>query len=743
MPERISRNCHLCETCCGLEFQVEDGKILAVRPDAEDPFSQGYACPKGIAIADVHEDPDRLRQPMRRTPSGNFEPVSWEEALEESCSRLAEIRARYGRDAIAAYIGNPVVHDYATALVRAGLLAALGTRNCYSAGSQDTSPRFATSWHLYGTSFTIPIPDLDRTDHLLCIGANPLVSNGSLLTAPNMRARLRALRARGGRLVVVDPRRTETAREADEHVAILPGGDAALLLGMLRVLLEEGRVDQDAVGRMARGFEAVEGRVRELDPAALAAGCGVDASTIARLAREFADARTSAAYSRIGVCNSRFGTLATWATDLLNLAAGRLGAPGGAMFTTPAVDLSRMSRVPGFDGHGRFTSRVRGLPETLGDLPAACLAEEIETPGAGQVRALLTYAGNPVLSVPNGRRLDDALAGLDFMVSVDLYVNETTRHAHIILPPAWALTEHHYDLIFAPVAVRNFARWSPPVVAARAGERADWEILLALAEGLGGGLTGMGPLDRLLGAARRFGWRATPAHMLDLLLRTGSHGDAFLPRWLRFGRFRRGLSLARLRELPHGADLGPLEPGVARRILHRDRRVHVDARPFLEGFDAWARDPAASVPRDGELLLIGRRDVRTNNSWMHNIPALVSGRERCVLLVHPQDAERAGVGDGETAVLESRVHRGPVPVRLCDEMRPGVVSLPHGWGHASAARFLRTAGKRPGVSFNDWSDDAETESIVGQSILNGVPVRLHAAVPDRERGREGDAHRVA
>jgi anaerobic selenocysteine-containing dehydrogenase len=464
--------------------------------------------------------------------------------------------------------------------------------------------------------------------------------------------------------------------------------------------------------------------VRALDPAALAAAAGLGFETIARLAREFAAAPSSAAYSRIGVCNARFGTLATWATDLLNLAAGRLGAPGGSMFTTPAVDPSRLSRLPGFDGHGRWRSRVRGLPETLGDLPAACLAEEIETPGAGQVRALLTYAGNPVLSVPNGGRLDRALAGLECMVAVDLYVNETTRHAHLILPPEGPLAEPHYDLLFAPVAVRNFARWSPAAVAPAPDGRADWEILLALAEGQGGGMTGTRAVDALLRLAARLGWRATPEHLVDLLLRTGAHGDGLLPRPLRFGRFRRGLSLARLRALPHGADLGPLEPGVSRRVLHRDRRVHLDAPPFLEAFDRWARDPAAGVPRAGELLLVGRREVRTNNSWMHNVPSLVSGRERCVLLVHPDDAAKAGVRDGETAVLESRVHRGPVPVRLSDEMRPGVASLPHGWGHARAARFLRTAGARPGVSFNDWSDDADTESVVGQSILNGVPVRL-------------------
>ncbi len=727
MTTTIQRTCHLCEACCGLELHVEGDKILSVRPDPDDPRSAGYACPKGIAIADVHEDPNRLRRPMRRTRGGAWEPVSWESALDEATTRLGEIRDANGANALALYVGNPVVHNYAAALVRAGLLAALGTRNVYSAGSQDTSPRFATSWHLYGSSFVTPIPDIERTDFLLCIGANPLVSNGSLLTAPDMRRRLRALRARGGRRVVVDPRRTETAREADEHVAILPGGDAALLLGMLRVLIDEDRLDRAAIAEQARGFEAIEPRVRALAPEALARAAGLPFETLARLARELVEARSGSVYSRIGVCNSRYGSLATWAGDVLNLAAGRLGAPGGAMFTTPAVDLSRMSRLPGFDGHGRWRSRVRGLPETLGDLPAACLAEEIETPGEGQVRALVTYAGNPVLSVPNGRRLDRALAGLDFMVSVDLYVNETTRHADLVLPPAWALAEDHYDLLFAPVAARNYARLCPPVVPRKEGEKHDWEILTALAEGLGGGVAGMPGLDGLLRWARRRGFGVKPEHLLDVLLRTGTHGDGMLPKALRFGRFRDGLSLEALKREPHGRDLGPLEPGVARRVLHRDRRVRLDAAPFLEALDAWAADPTAGAPTEGELLLIGRRDLRTNNSWMHNVPSLVAGRDRCVLLVHPEDAARAGLADGDTATLTSRVHEGPVPVRISDEMRPGVVSLPHGWGHAAAADTMRTAGAHPGVSFNEWSDDALVAAVVGQSVLNGEPVRLAAS----------------
>ncbi len=726
MSETIHRTCHLCEACCGLEFQVDDDKILSVRPDKADFLSNGYACPKGISIAAVHEDPDRLRQPMRKQPNGEFQPISWEAALDEVCTRFKTIQAEHGRDSVAVYIGNPVVHDYGAILVRSGLLAALGTKNSYSAGTQDTSPRFATSYYLYGSSLTNPVPDLDRTDYFLCIGANPVVSNGSLLTAPGMKHRLRAIRERGGRIVMVDPRRTESADEADEHVAILPGGDLAFLLGMVRALIDDDLVDRDAVADLASDFAAIESRIRALEPEALAIASGISFETMRRLAREFVTAPTAAAYSRIGVCNNRYGTLASWATDLLNLAAGRIGKVGGSMFSTPAADISQLSKMPGMDGHDRWRSRVRGLPETLGDIPSACLAEEIETPGKGQVKAFLTYAGNPLLSAPNGKRLTKAIESLDFMVSVDIYINETTRHADLILPPGWALTEDHYDLLFAPVAVRNFARMSPPILKPEPGEKANWEILNDIAEGLGGGMLGVRPLDRMIAFARRLGFGLRPDHILDLMIRTGKHGDGLLPKPLRFGRFKNGLSLAKLRQRTHAVDLGALEPGVKRRILHRDRKIHIDAKPLMDAFDNWARDPLYGMPQEGELLLIGRRETRTNNSWMHNVPVLVSGKDRCVLLVHPDDAKEAGLSDGDQAILESRVHRAPVPIKISDQMRPGVVSLPHGWGHTPAAKTMRTAGIHPGVNVNDWSDDFETEAVVGQSILNGVPVRLSA-----------------
>ena len=717
MRRTVHRGCTLCEASCGLTFEVEDDRVVAVRPDEDDVLSRGFACPKGIASGDVHHDPDRLRQPVRRQPDGRFTPIGWDEAFALVAERLAAVRAAHGADAVGVYVGNPIVHNHGALMVRGGLLRAIGSRNCFSAGSQDTSPRFATSWYLYGSSLSVPIPDVDRTDFLLIVGANPMVSNGSFLSAPNMRGRLRAIRARGGRVVVVDPRRSETARAADEHLAVRPGSDALLLLAMVQVLAAGGRIDRAALARQASGWDAIEAELGAFTPERVAARVGVDAATIERLALAFAAAPSAVAYSRIGVCNNAFGTLATYATDLLNLAAGRLGAAGGALFASPAIDIVALVRAMGGDGHGRWRSRVRGLPETLGDLPAAVLAEEIETPGPGQIRAMLCYAGNPVLSTPNGRRLSAALGQLEFMAAVDIYVNETTRHADVILPPAWSLAEDHVDLMFSNYFARNVARWSPAVFPRAAGERADWEILLEVAERLGGGPTGQPLLDRAFRLGRRVGLGWTPERMTALALRAGRHGDHFLP-------WRRGLNRRRLEAAPHGIDLGPLETGIARRVFHRDGKARLDAPPLLDALRDLARAPAAA-PSDGELLLIGRREIRTCNSWLHNVRAMVAGRERCTLLVHPDDARRAGVADGQPAVLESRVHRGPVTVQVSDEMRPGVVSLPHGWVHAEAAPWQRVAGSRPGVSANDWTDDQVVEAVVGQSVLNGVPVRLH------------------
>jgi anaerobic selenocysteine-containing dehydrogenase len=704
---------------CGLRFEVDGDRILVVHPDEDDVFSRGYICPKGAAIGELHHDPDRLHGPVRRTAAGNFDSISWEEAFAAVAHGISETQRKYGRNAVGLYIGNPVVHNYGALALRAGLIRALGTRNCTSASSQDTSPRFAASFHLYGSSFSIPIPDIDRTDFLLCLGANPRVSNGSFMTAPNVRDRLRAIRARGGRIVVVDPRRTETAREADEHISILPGTDVFFLLSMVHCLVEAKRVDEDRLQRQARGWPTLRPLLAAFTPEQVSGQCGVAAEAIRRLAFEFADARTAAAYSRAGTCNAAHGTLASFATDLLNVVAGRLGAEGGAMFTTPAFDVTPIVKLTRADGHARWRTRVRRLPETLGDVPAATLAEEMETPGPGQIRAFLTFAGNPVLSTPNGGRLAAALDRLDFMVSIDPYVNETTRLAHIILPPASSLTDDHLDVILTQFAVRNVARWSPPVVPRAPGELSDWEILLELTYRLGGGPTGFRPLDWVYRHGRRLGVRWRPEPTMNFLLRLGPHGDRFRP-------WSKGLNLNRLKKAKHGIDLGPLQSGLEQAIKHKDRTIHLDAPPLVDGLDR-VRSTLAEKRTPDSLVLIGRRELRSNNSWTHNVPSLVSGKERCVLLVHPQDAERLGIRDAEIAVLESRVHAGPVSVRVSDEIHHSVVSLPHGWGHAGLAQWQKTAAAHAGVSVNNWTDDQDVEEIVGQSILNGVPVRLRPA----------------
>lgn len=719
MANTVLRTCHLCEASCGLEIDVDGDRVTAVRPDYADPISRGYVCPKGLAMGDVHNDPDRLRTPLRRHGDGSFHPIGWDEAFDLVSERIRGIRDSHGADSVAVYFGNPVVHNLGAVLLIGALVDAIGTRNRMSASSQDTAPRFAASYYLYGNTWAVPVPDLDHTDFFLCVGANPAVSQGSFMAGPDVRSRLRRITDRGGKVVTVDPRRSETAKLASEHVFIRPGTDAALLLAMTHVIVARGLADEAAIARLASGWDEIEARLRTFVPVAAAAMTGVDAATIERLAIEFASVKSSVAYTRIGTCNSLYGTLGTYAGDLLNIVAGRLGERGGALFAEPAFDIGSVATRLGINGHARWHSRVRKLPEIGRDLPASVLAEEIETPGDGQIRALVTIAGNPVLSTPNGRRVERAIAGLDFHVAVDVYVNETTRHADVILPPAWALAEHHMEPLQPNTALHNVARMCEPVVDRGPNELADWEILLRLAESLGGGPTGIRGVDRVLRVAGKLGWRWNPVSAVDLFIRTGRRGDKFLP-------WSKGLNVKRILAAPRGIDLGPLRPGAERRLFHPDRRAHLAETPIVAEMDALAQ--ALRTNRDAEdLLLVGRRDLRSNNSWMHNVPSLVSGRDRCVLYVHPEDARRAGLRDSEPALLESRVCSQRVPVRVTEEMMPGVVSLPHGWGHEGVGRWQATAAAHRGVSANDWTDDQVVERVVGQSVLNGVPVRLRRA----------------
>lgn len=696
-----------------MEFEIERGEVTTVRGDDADVSSSGYVCAKGLQIIHLANDPDRLTQPMRRTEDGTFVPISWDVAMKLVVERITAIRGAHGDDAVAAYMGTVSIHKHDVALTLGALRSALKTRNWMGVSAVDAGSRFVAAHLLYGSAFSLTVPDIDRTAYFLCLGANPIVSNGSMMTAPNMRERLRAIIDRGGKVVVVDPRFTETARMASEHIAIRPGTDAAFLFAMTQHIITHGLVDLHSVGRTTRGLTALRDQLQHFTPASVATFTGVPRATIERIAEALVHAPTGVVYSRMGPSCSRHSTLACYAVELLNIITGRLGAVGGSMFPTPAIDLTRLARFAGSDGFDRHQSRVHRRPEVVGELPAATLAAEIETPGPGQVRGLITYAGNPVLSIPNGRRISNALDRLEFMVSIDIYINETTRYADVILPPASILTDEHADLYFANLAVRNVFRWSDGVVAQGDAERADWQILLELTERLGG-LLGVPLID---GACRLAGLKLTPAHLTRWALRAGPYGDHFLP-------WKTGLNEKTAKTAVHGVDLGPLQPGFRRRVKHRGKRIRLAAAPILEAMKGLALE--LSSPADNTLLLIGRRDPRSHNSWLHNVPKLSAGRDRCVLFMHPEDAAHAGLLDGDAAILQSRVHRGSVPIRVTDEVMPGVVSLPHGFGHKALGRWQRVACKMPGVSANDWTDDGVVDEISGQAVLNGVPVRIYA-----------------
>lgn len=698
--------CPLCEASCGILVDTDGDHIRSIRGDDDDPFSRGYICPKAAALPDLHDDPDRLRAPLIRDRPG-WREASWDEALDRAAEGLARVRETHGRDAVAMYYGNPVAHNLGLMTHALPFARALRTRNIYSASSADQLPQMLAALRMFGHLALIPVPDLDRTDHFLIFGANPVVSNGSLMTAPDMKGRLRAIRDRGGRVVVVDPRRTETAAVADDHVAIRPGTDALLLAAMLQVIFAEGWARLGRLDGRVKNVEGLSTFVRDFTPERVAQRTGVAPAIIRRLAGDFAHAKRAACYGRVGLCTQRYGTLAAWLVQALNLVTGHLDEVGGMMLTTPAVDaVGLLSRVGLRGTYDRWRSRARQLPEFGGDLPVAGLADEITLDGPGRVRALITVAGNPVLSAPNGQRLDRALATLEHVVSIDGYLNETTRHAHVILPPAPPLSRPHYDLALYAFAVRNVAKYSEPVIPRTRAERHDWEIVTELA----GRLFVPRPLRglALLGARR-----LRPERLVDALLRLGPHR----------------LSLARLRRSPHGMDLGPLEPGrFPKRIATPDRMA--DAAP-----DDFVREARARLLADadhdsnGDLLLIGRRQLRDNNSWMHNSTRLVKGPPRCTLLVHPVDAGSRHLANGDLVRLGSEAGAIVVPVEVTDAMRPGVVSLPHGWGHDREGTRLGVAREHAGGSVNDVTSDAHLDTLSGNAAFNGLAVTLRRADP--------------
>ncbi len=755
MTKRIAyRTCPLCEATCGLELHLEDEELTLVRGDREDVFSHGYLCPKGTALKQLEADPDRLRSPQVRR-GDTWHEVSWDDAFEEVERGLGPI-IEENRDAVGVYLGNPNAHNLGAIIEGRVLLQSLGSANVFSASTVDQMPKQVSAGLMFGAALTVPVPDLDRTDYLLILGANPFASNGSLMTVPDVPGRLRAIRARGGRLVVVDPRRSKTAEEADEHLFIRPGTDAHFLFGIVHTIIADGLARLGNAEGHVTGLDVVERLARAFSPEVVAPVCGIDAATIRRVAHDLATTERAAVYGRIGTCTQEFGTLASWLVDVVNTIAGNLDREGGAMFTLPATGgpnagATKPGSTPGVGRgvrFGRRHSRVRGLPEFYGELPVATLADEIETPGEGQIRALITVAGNPVLSTPDAGRLDRALASLDFMVSVDIYRNETTRHANVILPAPGVLARSHYDVALYALAVRNVANYSPSVVDLEPNQIPEWEILLRLAgiaAGQGSTAESAALLDNFvlttqvqkavtregsnvegrdageLIEALSAGGRRGPERVLDLMLRTGPYGDGF-------GADPGGLSLAVLEANQHGVDLGPLQPRLPEVL--RTPSGKIELAPEMVVADVEARLlPSLQRRANGELVLVGRRDLRSNNSWMHNLEVLVKGKPRCTLQIHPDDATRLGLLDGETAHVRSRVGELEIPVEVTDGIMSGVVSIPHGWGHSADGADMEVAGRYAGVNTNLLADGSLIDPLSGNAVLNGIPVTVQALVP--------------
>jgi anaerobic selenocysteine-containing dehydrogenase len=725
--------CSICEVMCGVMVEHRDGDVLSIKPNRDDVLSRGHICPKAVALKDLHEDPDRRQRPLRRVGS-DWQEITWDAAFAEIEQRIAGVRSRHGHDAVALYAGNPTVHNLGAMLAIGNFIRAVRTKNLYSATSVDQLPHMVAAWAMFGHQFLIPVPDVDRTQLFVCIGGNPIASGGSLMGAPGFEKRIEALKARGGRFVVVDPRRTESAGIADEYLAIRPGSDVFFLLALLQEVFRSGREDLAHLAPHAVGLAQLRDAVLAFDQALLAARCGIPAGTIGRLALELAGERRALVYGRVGACTQEFGGLAIWLINCLNALTGHLDREGGMMFAEPAVDLTR---AYGSRGHyGKFRSRVRGLPEFSNELPVAALAEEIETPGQGQVRALITFAGNPVLSTPNGRRLDRALAGLEFMVAVDRYVNETTRHAHLILPSTSPLERSHYDIALSGFAVRNVAKYSPAIFPKPPGALHDHEILAELTLRLGAPAGTARLLARARGEIVR---RMRPDGVLDWMLKTGKYGVenrggmrllGALPgmsglRMLMSApdRTPQGLSLAKLASSPNGVDLGPLQSCLVRRLATPDRKLHLAPDMHLEDL---ARAAGRLAEEPAGLVLVGRRHVRSNNSWLHNSQRLVKGKPRCTLLIHPDDAAGRGVADGDRVRLKSRVGEVTVPAELSTDVMPGVVSLPHGWGHDRDGVRLSIAAAHAGASINDVVDDQRVDALTGTAVLNGTPVEVGA-----------------
>lgn len=701
------RTCHLCEAMCGLRIETQGSQVIKVEGDQADVYSKGHVCPKGIAIQDIHNDPDRLKYPMRR--QGNeWKRISWAEAFEEVGAKLNAIRQQYGNNALGLYMGNPGVHNTGTALFFFEFAKSLGTQNRFASHSLDQLPQMFVNGEMFGHQAMFPVPDLERTDFFLVLGANPLVSNGSIMSTPDIQGKLKALQQRGGQLVVIDPRKTRTAQLANAHHFIRPGTDVLLLLAFVQVLFEQSLVIEGGPLAYSDGLDELAEFVQDYTPEKVAAIVGIEATAIRQLVRDFAAADRAICYGRMGVSVQEYGSLCHWLINLINILTGNIDREGGVMFPLPAMDFVKLLKheAKAF----RWNSRVRGLPEIASELPTTTLAEEILTPGEGQVKAMITLAGNPILSAPDSTQMDKAFASLDYMVAIDIYLNETTRHADIILPPATALEVMHYDFVLNIVALRNIANYSPPIFPIDKNQRYDWQIIMGLQRQLEQG----NPLWLQIKHSL-FSW-LTPERRINLGLQIGPYGF-FSPH---------KLSLNKLKEQPHGIDLGPLKPCLPQRLFTSNKRIHLAPDRITADLKRIPTLIAEHQTETKPLRLIGRRDLRSNNSWMHNSPRLMKGSDRCTLLMHPEDATGRKLQEGQAVAVSSNTGSIQLKLELSEEMMPGVISIPHGWGHHLAGIQLQVAHEQAGVNVNELTTNEKIDVPTGNAVFNGLAVKVAA-----------------
>lgn len=687
------RTCNICEAMCGLIITYDEDRVHSIKANPEDPLSRGHICPKAIALQDFRTDPDRVTTPLKKV-DGEFIPISWEEAFDFAVERIEAVQAAHGKDGVGVYLGNPNAHKFGNLLNLPTLIKALGTSNRYSSATADQIPHHVASIHMLGHPMLIPVPDVSRTDLMLILGGNPVVSNGSMMTAPGFGRHIDEIKSRGGRVVVIDPRRTETAERAGEHLFIRPETDAFLLLSLIHEVFAAGLENLGALAPVVDGLQSLKDAVDPFTPELAAQMTGIGVDVIRDLAHSFAKADSAVCYARMGASTQSFGSLCQWANNALNIITGNFDRPGGAMFTTPALDYVGMtSRKGRVRSYPERRSRVSKQPLYNGEFPVSVMAEEMETPGEGQIKALVSVAGNPVLTAPNGQRIGRALEKLDFMMSIDLHINDTTRHADLILPASVALEEEVYDMVFHSFAVRNTAAFAGPLFAPPNGNPQEWEVIARLAARLAG--------------ANKIG--PSPTDVLGMLLPQGYHGDV--------------VSVESLLAAEGSVDLGPLVPNIAKRLETPDGRLSLAPDVFLADLPRLLAFEQAATD-DFPFLMIGRRQVRSHNSWTQNSLRLVKGRNRCTLQIHPEDAVELGLQDADEVTVQSAVGSVTIPAEITEEVARGVVSIPQGWGqktgHMSAATQTQT------VSINDLTDDSRVDPVSGNAAFNGVPVRIVA-----------------